>query len=198
MVLGGGGESDIDPTSATLPVLESGEAPQMLTGNRCWICAGPRSQPTLNFSPLMFLQGVPGSQPDVATTLWRRMNCERGIGANDAVRHPGGDVIEKEERPAVTPRGPDVDFRPANVFCAHPGQRQLLDLPVVMPEHRSSRPSHRQVRVTDPSAFPPFEHEFGLLSCSHLCLSLSTPRGAVVSGASTSLTCRSRSRFRCR
>jgi hypothetical protein len=107
---------DVDPATAAFPVLEAGEAAQVLARDRYRISLDTLSQPPLCTAAFMLIKGTVAEKPQVTSALRRGMHRQGIVPASDLGSSIDREVVQKDDRPGIFSRGTDVDLRLADVF----------------------------------------------------------------------------------
>ena len=92
------GGKDVDPDTAALPVLESGEASQVLARDRAAISADTWSQPALSCAPGRFGQRLAAGKPDVTAAGRGGFDQKSVVLLDDGTGFWRGDVTYEAPR----------------------------------------------------------------------------------------------------
>ena len=167
---------DVDPASGPLPVFESGQSSEVLSGDRSWIGAELACQPSLGFFAGRFIEISIAKEPDVASTCRRSLNDHGAVTPRDSKGGIDRDVVKEDKGPAVASGRPDVDLCVLDVLRPCPGKGQRIEGEIVVPDHRPGGASGGQIRPFDSGTSPPSDHRLGVLGRFHdPCLSLPGP-----------------------
>ena len=149
---------DVDPAAASLPVLESRQAAEVLTRYGSAIPTETSREPALCAEPLSFVEPGGAAYPEMAASGFGGLDDQGRGSLRTSSREAWGYIVNEDEGPGVASCRPDVDLRPAHVLGSCPGERKILQWTVVMPDHPGVAALDREVCSRDSGIRPPGQH----------------------------------------
>jgi hypothetical protein len=135
--LAAGAEHHVDPGAVAFPVFKASEPPEMLSRGRSDVSTRERCEPALSLVALSFSEAAAAGQPEMASAFLRGFHYQSVILPGSAKRDILCDVIKEDQRPGVAPSWSDVDLPLASVLSPGPGQREVVEKNITVPEHGS-------------------------------------------------------------